>query len=154
MGMKTNYISLIVFSILLIAASCADQKPADDVLADNPKAVVGRWKLTKEERTGKNHEKGVQFANQPTNVILHIENNGYFTIYDTFIDPAWKKKGLPMILRRSKGQWELSGQTLALTHLSEDTSYTEKVEITSINDEELVTKGQDKKSNVYKTYGK
>jgi hypothetical protein len=153
MDMKTNYILLIVFSILL-TASCADNTPADAVLTDNPKAIVGRWKLTKEERTGKNHEKGVEYANQPTNVILHIQNNGYFTIYDTFIDPAWKKKGLPMILPRSKGQWELSGNTLALTHLSEDTSYTEKVRITTINDDELITRGQDKKSNVYKTYGK
>lgn len=153
MDMKTNYISLIVFSILL-TTSCSENASPDKTLADNPDAIVGRWKLTKEEHTGRMHEKGVQYANQPTNVILHIQGNGYFTIYDTFIDPAWKKKGLPLILRRSKGQWELSGNSLALMHLSEDTSYTEKVVITTISNEELITRGRDNKSNVYKTYGK
>lgn len=150
--MKTLYTALLLCGVLL-TTSCSEDAPAKDVLAENPKAIVGRWKLTKEERT-KTHEKGVEYSNQPTNVILHIQQNGYFTIYDTFIDPAWKKKGLPLIQPRAKGQWELSGSTLALTHLSEDSSYTEKVEITAINDEELITRGQDKKSNIYKTYGK
>jgi hypothetical protein len=153
--MKQLYTTLFCSAILL-TTSCTENTPEKvpgDVLAKDPTAIVGRWKLTKEERS-RSHEKGVQYANQPTNVILHIQNNGYFIIYDTFIDPKWKTKGLPLIQRRSKGQWKLEGKDLRLTYLNDDTSFTEKVEITSLDTDELVTRGHDKKSNVYKTYGK
>ncbi|HLP54550.1 MAG TPA: lipocalin family protein [Fluviicola sp.] len=153
--MKLNYITPILFTLLLMA-SCTGEA-ADKTIENQPASVkediLGRWKLTKEEqRTSR--EKGVQYANQPTNVVLHIQKNGYFIIYDTFIDPAWKSKGLPLIQRRSKGQWQLEGKQLTLNHLMDDSSYTEELEITSITDNELVTKGKDKKANIYKTYGK
>lgn len=115
--------------------------------------LQGRWKLTKEEHK-MTREKGVQYSKQPTNVILHIQKNGYFIIYDTFIDPKWKEKGLPLIERRSKGQWQLTDKTLTLNYIEDDTSYAEKLEITKLSDTELVTHGSDKKANIYKTYGK
>lgn len=153
--MKSIY-TLILLSGILLATSCTQSKPdapAADTLTQNPQAILGRWKLTKEEHI-KTREKGVEYANQPTNIILHIQKNGYFIIYDTFIDPKWKLKGLPLIERRSKGQWELKGKQLTMTYLDDDTSYTETVEITSVNNVELITRGKDKKSNVYRTYGK
>jgi len=153
--MKTIYTAFLCSAILL-TTFCTENTPekaAGDLLAENPKAIVGRWKLTKEERF-KSHEKGVEFADQPTNVILHIQNNGYFIIYDTFIDPSWKSKGLPLIQSRSKGQWLIDNGQLQLTHLSDDTSYVERVEITALDSEKLITRGQDQKSIVYKTYGK
>jgi hypothetical protein len=154
--MKTIYTAFLCSAILL-TTSCTEQHTPEhatgELPAQNQKAIVGRWKLTKEERF-KSDEKGVEYANQPTNVILHLQNSGYFIIYDTFIDPEWKSKGLPLIQRRSKGQWKLAGKELRLTHLSDDSSYVERVEITSLDDDQLVTLGQDRKSNVYKTYGK
>jgi hypothetical protein len=153
--MKAIYTTLL-FSALLLTTSCTENTPekaTNGVLSEDPKVIVGRWKLTKQERS-KSAEKGVPYADQPTSIILHIQDNGYFTIYDTFIDPKWKSKGLPLIQRRSKGQWKLDGKQLVLMHLSDDTSYTEQVEITTINSDELITRGQNQKSNVYKTYGK
>ncbi len=119
----------------------------------NSTSLVGRWKLQKEERNS-TREKGVAYSDQPTYVILHIQKGGYFLIYDTFIDPSWKKKGLPMINERSHGQWELDGKTLTLNHLKNDTSYVEKLQISQLDEQTLITEGSDRKSNVYKTYQK
>ncbi len=145
-----------MLSALLTLAACSSQTKEttdSDAPIENANQIMGRWKLTKEERM-KSPEAGVQYSNQPTNIVLHLQKNGYFIIYDTFIDPTWKEKGLPLILQRSKGQWELNGKQLSLTHLSDDSSYSEVLEVTSIDDHQLVTRGKDKKSNIYKTYGK
>ncbi|MES2554803.1 MAG: lipocalin family protein [Bacteroidota bacterium] len=153
--MKLKFITSILFALLLVT-SCTDSsadKPAGEQVTSTKSGILGRWKLTKEEQKT-TREKGVEYSNQPTNIVLHIQKNGYFIIYDTFIDPEWKEKGLPLIQRRSKGQWKLNDKQLSLTHLMDDSSYTEELEITSITSTELITKGKDKKANIYKTYGK
>jgi len=153
--MKAIYTPLMLSALLFITACSSQTKEAPDTDSpiENSTEILGRWKLTKEERI-QSSEAGVQYSNQPTNIVLHLQKNGYFIIYDTFIDPSWKTKGLPLILQRSKGQWELNGKQLSLTHLSDDSTYSEILEVTSVNDHELVTRGKNKKSNIYKTYGK
>lgn len=155
--MNWKLITPVVLTLLIGISSCGESEEAKKAPATEENSMEsqlnGRWKLTKEEHK-MTREKGVQYSKQPTNVILHIQKNGYFTIYDTFIDPKWKDKGLPLIERRSKGQWNLSGKTLTLNHIEDDTSFAEKLEITRLNDTELVTHGSDKKANIYKTYGK
>jgi hypothetical protein len=153
--MKAIYTPLMLSALLLIGACTSESNKAPDnsTPVENANEIMGRWKLTKQEQM-KSPEAGVQYSNQPTNIILHLQKNGYFIIYDTFIDPSWKEKGLPLILQRSKGQWELNGKQLSLTHLSDDSTYSEVLEVTSIDDHQLVTRGKDKKSNIYKTYGK
>ena len=153
--MKTIHTALLI-GVLAFTAACsgsATENKAGGTPAELSESIVGRWKLTKEERM-KTREKGVEYANQPTNVVLHIQKNGYFIIYDTFIDPKWKHKGLPLIQQRSKGQWQVKDKQLMLTHLSDDTTYTEELEVTTLDNTQLITKGKDRKSNVYKTYGK
>lgn len=153
--MKTIHTALLI-GVLAFTTACSEtttETKAGETPAELSETIIGRWKLTKEERM-KTREKGVEYSNQPTNVVLHIQKNGYFIIYDTFIDPKWKLKGLPLIQQRSKGQWQVDEKQLVLTHLSDDTTYTEELEVTSLDDNQLVTKGKDKKSNVYKTYGK
>lgn len=115
--------------------------------------VTGKWKLTREESKTPESET-VEFSGQPSAIILHLQKNGYFIIYDSFTAPEWKKKELPLIQQRSKGQWELKNNQLTLTHLTDDTSFTEELEITSVSDAELITRGKNNRSNVYKTYGK
>jgi len=149
--MKVLYATLLI-GISFTFNACNPGKEAEgQEAAGNP--IVGRWKLEKEEQKA-TREKGVEYADQPTFVILNVQKNGYFILYDTFIDPAWKKKGLPLISERSKGQWEMKGKELSLHHNSDDTSFTEIVQVTEIGNKTLVTKGRDAKSNVYKTYGK
>ncbi|ASS48720.1 MAG: hypothetical protein A3D31_06775 [Candidatus Fluviicola riflensis] len=153
--MKLKSITSILFALLLVA-SCSTEstdKPVGEQVTSAKESIIGRWKLTKEEQKT-TREKGVEYSTQPTNIVLHIQKNGYFIIYDTFIDPEWKEKGLPLIQRRSKGQWKLNDKQLLLTHLMDDSSYTEDLEITSITSTELITKGKDRKANIYKTYGK
>lgn len=116
-------------------------------------SIAGRWRLEKEEKRPSD-DKAVEYANQPTYVILKLDSNGYFLLYDTFIDPSWKSKGLPLIAERSQGQWKLEGKTLKLNHETDDTTYTEMLTVSEVNETTLVTKGQDHKSNVFKTYGR
>lgn len=155
--MNWKLITPIVLTLLIGLAACGENtSDKNEPVSQGNSAeenLKGRWKLTKEEHK-MTREKGVQYSKQPTNVILHIQKNGYFTIYDTFIDPKWKEKGLPLIERRSKGQWQLNGKVLTLNHIEDDTSYEEKLEITTLNKTELVTRGSDKKANIYRTYGK
>lgn len=145
-------ILLLSISTLLVACNQSEneQKPSDGKASQT---IEGRWKLQKEENAA-TREKGVLYEDQPTYVILHIQKNGYFILYDTFIDPSWKKKGLPLINQRSKGQWEVKGKELTLYHHDTDTSYTEKLQIRELDSQTLITKGDDQKSNVYRTYGK
>lgn len=147
--MKTIYAILILGSGMLAACSESTEKTTKETA----QPLEGKWKLQKEERTS-TREKGVPYADQPTYVILHIQKGGYFLIYDTFIDPSWKNKGLPMINERSHGQWKIEGKTLTLNHLKNDTSYMEKLQISQLDDQTLITQGSDRKSNVYKTYQK
>jgi len=149
--MKVLY-ATILMGISVALYSCNSSKNTEDQEKEAGTSIVGRWKLEKEEQKS-TREKGVVYADQPTFVILNVQKNGYFILYDTFIDPAWKQKGLPLISERSKGQWELTGKQLKLNH-SADSSYTEIIQISEITDKTLITKGQNTKSNVYKTYGK
>lgn len=150
--MKKLYTTILI-GFLLSMSSCTSTKSSKDQDTVAAASIVGRWKLEKEERRPVT-EKGVVYKDQPTYVILNVQKNGYFILYDTFIDPAWKSKGLPLISERSKGQWEMTDKVLKLHHNSGDTSYTETIEISEMDKKTLVTKGQDAKSNVYKTYGK
>ena len=132
-------------TLLLVLLSCSQPKKES--------SITGRWRLEKEERRPAN-DKAIEYANQPTYVILKLDSTGYFLLYDTFIDPSWKSKGLPLIAERSKGQWKLEGTTLKLNHETDDTTYTETLKVSEVNDKILVTEGQDHKSNVFKTYGR
>lgn len=148
--MKTS-ILLISFGIALLLSAC--NETSSKTATDKTTEISGRWKLAKAEQTSKS-EKGVEYNNQPTNVVLHLQQNGYFIIYDTFVDPSWKEKGLPLIEQRSKGQWKYDGKTLTLMHTSGDTSYTETLKIKELSASSLITQGSDNKSAIYKTYGR
>ncbi len=136
-----------LFSLLLLIAfgiSCSTSQPDNDQL-------IGRWKLSKQEESS---NKTIDFKNQPTQVILHLQKNGYFVYYDTVVNETWRKTGVPAMQVRSRGQWELQGNTLKLSHSTADTDYVEKLTVHSISDNELITKGSDKKSKVFTTFGK
>lgn len=112
--------------------------------------VVGKWQLTKTEDASKHAEK----QNGLSVIVLDIQKNGYFIVYDTFVDPNWKKKGLPLIEQRASGQWELKDEDLTLTYSEEQNGKVEQLKVTKLTSSELITKNEKAKSTVYKTYGK
>lgn len=142
---------VIALPVYLVSCNSGSENPikADDMKS----ALAGRWELQKEEKNPSD-EKGIAYSNQPTDVILKLEKNGYFLLYDTVLNPEWKSKGLPLITERSKGQWDYLDNKLVLNHTGKDTSYLEELEVSKVDDATLITRGKDKKSNIYKTYQK
>jgi hypothetical protein len=145
------FLSLVAFNTLISSCS-SDNKPVTEISTEENKiSVLGRWVLIKSEDLESNK---TSHQNQPSNVVLNFQKNGFFIIYDTFVDPSWRKKGFPLIQERTSGQWELKDSSLTLIHQEKDTSFTENLKIVSCNKKELVTERSNKKTTIYRTYGK
>jgi hypothetical protein len=142
----------ILFSLLFFTLACSNSTKnevnTENNLDSNP--IVRKWKLQKLQKISKKNE--VNLQSQPTEVILSIMDGGYFVIYDTFVDPKFNFKGFNRIEERSKGQWVFDNKNLTLHHHSNDTSYTEELEVTLLNKNTLSTKSIGKKNKIFKTY--
>jgi len=137
---------------LLLFASCStDVQKVENTPEQKKMSITGRWVLIKSEDSG---SRKANHQNQPSDVVLNIQKNGFFIIYDTFVDPKWRKKGLPLIQERTSGQWELEDSLLTMIHDDKDTSFSEKLKVVRCNGIELVTERSNKKTTVYRTYGK
>lgn len=146
---------LFVAAVTLFTAcnsTTLESKSAEKEQVENTELpmVVGKWRLTKTEDSSKKskEQQGLSV------IVMDIQKNGYFIIYDTFVDPNWKKKGLPLIEQRASGQWNLEGENLTLTYSEDQNGKVEELQVTKLTSTELVTKNEKAKSTVYKTYGK
>jgi hypothetical protein len=119
---------------------------SNDVSKEN---LVGRWKLSKKEG---NNKKSIDLTNKSTVLILNLEENGYFTYYDSVTNPDWINTGVPRIQVQSHGQWTLENKTLVLSDSEQDK--TERLVIEEISDNDMVTKNAQKKSEIFTVYGK
>lgn len=150
--MKQSTINLLSFLILLLFASCStDSQKTEDTAEQKMIPITGRWVLIKSEDSD---SRKTDHQNQPSDVVLNIQKNGFFIVYDTFVDPKWRKKGLPLIQERTSGQWKLEDSLLTMIHRDKDTSFSENFKIKVCNGKELITERSNKKTTVYKTYGK
>jgi len=126
----------------LILCSCSSN-------AVDKESLVGRWKLSKKEG---NDKKSIDLTNKSTVLILHLEENGYFTYYDSVTNQDWIRTGVPRIQVQSKGQWTLEDNTLILNDSEQDKE--ERLNIEKISENDMVTKNSEKKSEVFTIYGK
>ncbi len=126
----------------LIVSSCSSNSV-------DKESLVGRWKLSKKEG---NDKKSIDLTNKSTVLILHLEENGYFTYYDSVTNQDWIKTGVPRIQVQSKGQWTLEDKTLILNDSEQDK--VERLNIEEISDHDMITKNSEKKSEVFTVYGK
>ncbi len=150
--MKRSTITQLSFLILLFLASCStDVQKVENAPEQKKMSITGRWILIKSEDSG---SRKINHQNQPSDVVLNIRKNGFFIVYDTFIDPKWRKKGLPLIQERTSGQWKLEDSLLTMIHDDKDTSFSEKFKVVRCNGTELVTERSNKKTTIYRTYGK
>jgi hypothetical protein len=150
--MKHSTRNLLSIFVLLLLASCSTEpKEAENVPVQEPLSVTGRWVLIKSE--GSDSRK-TNHQHQPSDVVLNFKKNGFFIIYDTLVDPKWRKKGLPLIEKRTSGQWKLEDSLLTMIHDDKDTSFTEEFKIVRCDGKELITERSNKKITVYRTYGK
>lgn len=150
--MKQLTINLLSLFILLLFASCSTETEKVENSQEQQKmSVIGRWVLIKSEDS---EFRKTNHQNQPSDVVLNIQKNGFFIIYDTLVDPKWRKKGLPLIQERTSGQWKLEDSLLTMIHRDKDTSFMEDFKIVRCDGVELVTQRSNKKKTVYRTYGK
>lgn len=128
----------------------ADSLEDQSIDVDSQTQVIGKWQLTKTEdsHNKRNENQGLSV------IVMNIQENGYFIVYDTFVDPSWKEKGLPLIEERAAGQWNLDGDQLTLNYNKEYEGRKEILNITKLTDNELITKNQNAKATIYKVYGK
>jgi len=126
----------------LIFSSCSSK-------TIDKESLVGRWKLSKKEG---NDKKSIDLTNKSTVLILNLEENGYYTYYDSVTNPDWINTGVPRIQVQSKGQWTLEDQILVLTDSDQDK--VERLNIEKISDDDMVTKNSQKKSAVFTVYGR
>ncbi len=149
--MKRSVIPGLSFFILLLLASCSTNGEPEKAPEQKKLSITGRWILIQSENSD---SRKTNHQNQPSDVVLNIRENGFFMVYDTFVDPEWRKKGLPLIQERTSGQWQLTDSLLTMIHEDKDTSFSEKFKIIRCNGKELITERSNKKTTVYKTYGK
>ena len=144
-------IVLLSLSALVFLQSCGGNSTAKESNKDQETTIIGKWRLTKK---GQKENENQSEAKQPTQVVMDLQKNGFFIVYDTFLDPEWKKKGLPLIQEITKGQWTFEKSTLTLNHQTPDTTYTETFNVSSVSNETLITKGSNKQTTIYRTYGR
>jgi hypothetical protein len=150
--MKLSTVNLLSFFILLLSAACStDNQEVENTGVKKVLSITGRWVLIKSEDSG---SRKTNHQNQPSDVVLNIQKNGFFMVYDTFVDPKWRKKGLPLIQERTSGQWKLEDSLLTMIHQDKDTSFSEEFKILRCDGAELVTERSNKKTTVYRTYGR
>ena len=145
--MKTYLLHMASACLLLF--SCAGNTANEDTKS----LLTGKWRLASATQNPKSGNQ-LDLSHEPSTVILHLQQNGYFQIYDSLTDSKLVQASVPRIQQRSKGQWKLHATHLLLTHYREDSTYMESLEIKRINENELVTRSNGNHSDVYKTYGK
>lgn len=150
--MKHSTLNLLAtLLLLLLLASCSTDSKKLETIPTEQLSVTGRWVLIKSEDSD---SRKTDHQHQPSDVVLNFKKNGFFIIYDTLVDPKWRKKGLPLIEKRTSGQWKLEDSLLTMIHDDKDTSFTEEFKIVRCDGKELITERSNKKTTVYRTYGK
>ena len=145
MSMKTTLFKVINFSLLLFyfainSCSIGDSKKVKSVVL-NKDLLFKRWTLT--NNNGK-IEKGLA-----THIVMSLEKNRYFLVYDTIIDQRFIAAGISKIQPISKGQWKLRGDKLILTHLLPNLSHTEMFKVKVLKNNKLITLDSENKTHIY-----
>lgn len=148
--MKTT--SLILIGLSLLFVSCGEnnneevekKSAKNEVENQEPKessimsSLSKRWIHKKYIST--DGKKEFSFGDGSSDVVLRLDNNGYFTIYDSITDTELIEKGVRKIEQRSSGQWELlSDDLFVLRNNSNDTISIDTLRIDSIKRDKLVT---------------
>ena len=82
-------------------------------------------------------------------IIMSLEKNGYFIIYDTIIDPKFAEAGITKIQPISKGQWRYENNELRLMHLLPESNNPEVFKVKELSSTKLITEGSNSKVHKY-----
>lgn len=144
--MKTSILTFLAIGLLssiIVISSCTSNTTSDKkVSSENNSSIAKKWTLS--------DNNGNSTQNNPTMVVMSLEKNGYFIIYDTITDPKFVAAGINKIQPISKGQWKYNDNELTLNHLIPDSSVVEVFKVQMITDSKLVTIDSHNKKHTYK----
>lgn len=113
-------------------------KSNSDIDEDIQSMLVRRWKFN--ERTSPDDKESMKFGDESSDVVLRLEPNGFFMIYDSITDERIIEKGLKRIEQRSSGQWDLIDEkVLILRKITSDTIIIDSLRIEKLDKLNLVT---------------
>lgn len=138
----TTFLKIVFIVGTVVLSSCS---PKSDGTQDSKetkvdqKSLAKRWTLSDDRDKNKN----------VIEVILSLEENGYFIIYDTITDKKFIAAGINKIQPISKGQWKVNDGKLMLSHIMDDSTRVEEFSIKSLNLDKLVIIGSNNKKHTY-----
>jgi hypothetical protein len=143
---KYSHLTLCLIVLITTISACSSPLPPSGKEAITPSqytdAIAKKWLLSS-VKPNKSHS---------SELIMSLEKNGYFTIYDSITDAKFLQAGIKKIQPISNGQWDLQGKTLTIHYLSKDSNSVEKYEVREIIKNKLVLLGKNKKKYTYYTY--
>lgn len=138
----TTFFKIGFFVGAVVLSSCSEKS---DETTDSKetkvelKSLAKRWILSDDRDKNKN----------VIEVILSMEENGYFMIYDTITDKKFIDAGINKIQPVSKGQWKINDGKLVLSHIMDDSTRIEEFSIQSLNSDKLIIIGSNNKKHIY-----
>jgi hypothetical protein len=159
--MKLKY--LVVFCLFL--AGCQNDPEPEDVSSLNDGSdlsaqgmdqlektretlLVRRWRFN--ERKSADGETTVKYGDQSSDVVMRLERNGFYMVYDSITDQRIIDKGVRTLEQRHSGQWNLIDEnTLVLQRIGSDTIIFDTLLIDLLDDNELVTTTKNKNKITY-----
>ena len=150
------------FSVLVLLYSCSESESEstpvnqqEDVSQESVSKevtkhdlIARRWRYN--ERTISESEEVMKFGDESSDVILRLEPNGFFMIYDSITNQDIIDKGIKRIEQRSSGQWDLIGDdVLILRKIESDTIIIDSLKIEKLDDNSLVTETKNRNKITY-----
>lgn len=150
--MKTTHLILAIF--ILVGCSIESPSHNDENILDTLKVVntddsyetniseklANEWKAV--TRTNTEGNKTLDYDLSNSLIVIDFENNGYFTVYDVFINEKTKEETRE---KRSSGQWEIyNASELVMRHSLRDTANVDSFIIQKLEDDTLILKNSEK----------
>jgi hypothetical protein len=158
--MKLAY--LVAISLLFFACQETEQvEGGEDVKIDSSaqgeednyertreSLLVRRWKFN--ERKSADGSSSVKYGDQSSDVVMRLESNGFYMVYDSITDQRIIDKGVRTLEQRHSGQWNLIDEnTLVLQRIGNDTIVFDTLNIDRLDDNELITTTRNKNKITY-----
>jgi hypothetical protein len=110
--------------------------------------LIRRWKFN--ERKSQDGKSSVTYGDQSSDVVMRLEANGFYMVYDSITDKRIIDKGVRTLEQRHSGQWNLIDEnTLVLQRIGSDTILFDTLNIDKLDSEELVTTTRNKNKITY-----
>lgn len=158
-----KFVYLVLFSLFFFGCQESEDVKGEEVVVDDnsetkseddnyektrESLLVRRWKFN--ERKSQDGESSIKYGDQSSDVVMRLEANGFYMVYDSITDKRILDKGVRTLEQRHSGQWNLLDEnTLVLQRIGSDTILYDTLNIDKLDDNELVTTTRNKNKITY-----